>query len=245
MKIGILVTGHVNSALVAEFGEYPAMFADLFQRTDPNLTFQDWAVVDGEFPDHPDECDAWLITGSKHGVYDPEPWIDPLKDFLRSARDARVPMIGICFGHQIMAEAFGGRAEKSSKGWGAGVHDYAITRQPSWLRPDTPDFGMYAMHQDQVTQLPADGAVLASSAFCPIAMASYGDPEAPDAISIQPHPEFFRDYALAIINLRDDLIGPERASVAREGIDNAVASDDFVRWALAYLETVRAQRRAA
>lgn len=245
MKIGILVTGHVSSDLVDEFGEYPAMFADLFQRIDPSLTFQDWSVVDGEFPDDPSACDAWLLTGSKHGVYDPEPWIEPLKDFLVATREARIPMIGICFGHQIMAEAFGGRAGKSSKGWGVGVHDYAITKRPGWLQQASSDFGMYAMHQDQVTQLPADGVVLASSAFCPIAMASYGDPEAPDAISIQPHPEFFHDYALALINLRDDLIGAERAAEARECIANPVASDDFVRWALSYLKTVGTQRKAA
>ena len=245
MKIGILVTGHVSSDLVDEFGEYPAMFADLFRRIDPSLTFQDWSVVDGEFPDDPSACDAWLLTGSKHGVYDPEPWIEPLKDFLLAAREVRIPMIGICFGHQIMAEAFGGRAEKSSRGWGVGVHEYAITERPGWLRPDSSDFGMYAMHQDQVTQLPPDGVVLASSAFCPIAMASYGDPEAPDAISIQPHPEFFHDYALALINLRDDLVGVERAAEARKGIANPVASDDFVRWTLSYLDTVSTQRRAA
>lgn len=245
MKIGILVTGYVNPALVDEYGEYPAMFADLFRRTAPHLTFQDWAVLDGVFPDNPNDCDAWLITGSKFGVYDPEPWIEPLKDFLRSARSAGVPMIGICFGHQIMAEAFGGRAEKSSNGWGAGVHGYEITHNPSWLQPEMPDFKMYAMHQDQVTQLPADAVVLATSPFCPIAMTAYGDAETPDAISIQPHPEFFRDYALALINLRDDLIGPERAAVARDGIDTPVAGDAFVRWTLAYLDTVGARRNAA
>ena len=123
MRLGILQTGKVNEALVGRFGEYPDMFARLYRAADPTVEPRSYAVVDGQLPGTPAECDAWLITGSRHGVYDGLPWIEPLKAFLRRARADGVPIIGVCFGHQIMAEAFGGRAEKSSKGWGVGVQE--------------------------------------------------------------------------------------------------------------------------
>src|SRR5699024_9937248 len=126
MRLGILETGKVNAALEDRHGAYPDMFARLYRAADPSIEMRSWSVVEGELPAAPEECDAWLITGSRHGVYDELPWIEGLKDFLRRARAARVPIIGICFGHQIMAEAFGGRAEKSAKGWGIGVQEYAV-----------------------------------------------------------------------------------------------------------------------
>ena len=245
MMIGILQTGKTNEKLVGEYGDYPPMFEALFHRTDPSLTFRNWAVVDGDLPDDVHAADAWMITGSAFGVYDPEPWIEPLKTFLVDARAARVPLIGICFGHQIMAEAFGGQAEKSDRGWGAGAHSYSVVHRPGWMAGVADDFAMHAMHQDQVTALPDDAVLLAESPFCPAAMVAYGEAEAPEAISIQPHPEFARDYAEALIDLREDLVGPRVAAQARESFGTPVAADDFVRWVLDYLTAVGVRDRAA
>ena len=239
MKIGILQTGKVAPDLVERFGEYPAMFHDLLRRADPTLSFEDWMVVDGDIPADPQACAAWLITGSRFGVYDPEPWIEPLKAFLRSVRAAAVPLVGVCFGHQIMAEAFGGRAAKSDVGWGVGVHRYRATRRPGWMGETGAEFEMYAMHQDQVVALPDDAIVLAESAFCPLAMVAYGDSERPEAISLQPHPEFPDDFARALIELRGELIGADRAAEARASFGPAVARDDFARWVLGYLALAR------
>lgn len=239
MKIGILQTGKVPEDLADRFGEYTAMFRDLLAKAGAGLTFQDWAVVDGDVPPDPRACDAWLITGSRYGVYDPEPWIEPLKDFLRTVRAAGVPLIGICFGHQIMAEAFGGHAIKSGKGWGAGVHRYTVRQRPGWLRSAGDEITMYAMHQDQVVALPEDATVLAGSDFCPMALVCYGDVEAPEAISIQPHPEFPDDYARALIDVRGEVMGAERAADARASFGPAVDRDAFARWVADYLAAVR------
>jgi GMP synthase-like glutamine amidotransferase len=203
-------------------------------------------VVENRLPAAAAECDAWLITGSRHGVYDGLPWIEPLKLFLRRARAEGVPVIGICFGHQIMAEAFGGRAEKSAKGWGVGVQEYAVGASPGWMADAPGRIAMHVLHQDQVTAVPADATRLASSPFCEYAMLAYGDPEAPEAISIQSHPEFDEAFMRAIVErIGGDRIPRETAEAALASLGVPVASLDFARWSLAWLRTLRERQAAA
>lgn len=235
MKLGILETGKVAEHLVEEYGHYPEIFGREFAQIDTTVELIPFEVVNGAFPSSPLDCDAWLVTGSKFGVYDSAPWIEPLKEFLRKARDARVPMIGVCFGHQIMAEAFGGSAAKFEKGWGCGVHDYTFRRKPSWLTMEADSFSMHAMHQDQVISLPEDAEVLASSPFCENAMIAYGDPDAPYAISIQPHPEFTRRFAQALVEFRKTSHIPDPvADVALASFGEAVDGESFLKCALDY-----------
>lgn len=243
MLVGILETGKVNEALVPAHGEYPAMFEGLLGPADPDLSFRAYSVVDGELPARADECDAWLITGSRHGVYDDLPWIEPLKEFLRAARAAGRPIVGICFGHQIMAEAFGGRAAKSDKGWGIGVHDYRVIRRPGWMADAPERLAFHCIHQDQVLDLPEDATPLATSEFCEHAFLAYGDPEAPDAISIQPHPEFPRAYSHDLIAMgRGTRFAEDEADRALATTDRPVHAGDFARWCMNFL---RAHARRA
>lgn len=247
MRLGILQAGKVNAALAGRFDEYPVMFARLFQGVDPSVETRAWAVVDGVLPASPGECDAWLITGSSHGVYDDLPWIEPLKAFLRSARAAGVPTIGICFGHQIMAEAFGGRAEKSPKGWGIGVAGYEVApNPPHWMADAPAEIRLHAIHQDQVTALPDDATCLAASPFCRYAMLAYGDPEAPEAISIQPHPEFDAVFMRALLErFRGDRMSEAVVDPALAKLGATVDGAAFARWTLAWLNTAIGRRRAA
>jgi GMP synthase-like glutamine amidotransferase len=162
------------------------------------LRFEAHAVVDGAPVPAPEAADGWVITGSRHGVYDDLPWIAPLKAMLREARAAAVPIIGICFGHQLLAEAFGGRAIKHPGGWRVGLTDFAVTAPAGW-RDAVDHMTLHSLHQDQVVAIPDDATVWASGPDCRYAALSYGDPECPDAISIQPHPEFRPDFARALI----------------------------------------------
>ena len=158
----------------------------------------------------PEGADAWLITGSKHGGYDPLPWSAPRCEFVRQTVAARVPLMGFCFGHQLMAEALGGRAEKSAAGWQLGAKTYtATTTMPDWAAPLADAWRLLAVHQDQVTAVPPGATVLAQSPGCRGAMLAYGDVDAPDAISVQPHPEFSPGMVADLITHRLAAIVPE------------------------------------
>jgi GMP synthase-like glutamine amidotransferase len=194
LRLAILETGAPPGDLAERFGDYPAMFRRLLLRDgDAAETFD---VASARFPTDPGVFDACLVTGSSAGVYDPLPWIAPLKDFLNAA-SGRTALIGVCFGHQVMAEAFGGQVIKSPKGWGVGLHRYETTGG-GWLS-GLPSLAAPASHQDQVVEAPADARVVAASDFTPFGALHY---PARRAISIQLHPEFEPDYACALIEAR-------------------------------------------
>ncbi len=184
MKIGILLAGHSPDEVQAKHGDFDAMFARLLGGHD--FDFVPYDVENMQFPDGVHAADGWLISGSKHGAYEGHPFIAPLEQFVRDAYAANVPIVGICFGHQIVAQALGGRVEKFAGGWAIGRTEYTLDGGST--------IPLNAWHQDQVTRLP-DGAVsLARNAFCENAIVAYGE----RAFTVQPHPEFdnllLRDY---------------------------------------------------
>lgn len=231
MKIGILETGEVHEDLVEKHGDYPSMFVKLLQKKSPAAEFFIVRVCNGDPLGKPGDADGWIITGSRHGVYDDLPWIEPLKVFLRESIAKKIPVAGICFGHQILAEAMGGKAEKSSKGWGLGVHKYAIKNAPAWLDDVSESFTGHALHQDQVTEQPPNTTVIASSDFCELAALVYGDLENPDAISVQPHPEFSSDFVGDLIDVRLSGIVPEDVEAqARNSLGQPVHNEEWGGW---------------
>ncbi|WP_444942879.1 glutamine amidotransferase-related protein [Microbulbifer sp. ZKSA006] len=231
MKIGILKTDDVRKELVGEFGEYPEMFAGLLRDLDSGLEFKTYEVQQGQYPVHIDEVDAYLITGSKTGVYDDKPWIAPLMDFVRELHDKKKPTIGICFGHQLIAQALGGRARKSDKGWGLGVHTYEMQETPSWMSEPAANFSLLVTHQDQVDQLPPGGRVLASSEFCPMAMVQVDE----HILSFQAHPEFTKPYSNSLMELRREAFGAAVVDKGQESLKNDIHENTVAKWMLEFL----------
>ena len=205
MRIAILETGRPPSALAERFGDYPSMMARMLGG---GFNIDRFDVAAGEFPADPSDYEAYLVTGSPAGVYDPLPWIEPLKDFLRSAHDQK--LVGICFGHQIMAEAFGGHVEKSDKGWGIGLQHYEVDRVEPWM-DEVSSIDVPASHQDQVVAQPPNTEVVASSVFTPFAALAWIDRP---AISVQFHPEFEPEYAKALIESRREKMPDADGAIA-------------------------------
>jgi len=204
MTIAILETGTPPRRLVPEFGRYRDMFTDLLGTAFVTRTYD---VTRGEFPERPEDHRAYLITGSSAGVYDPLSWIEPLKTFLRDAK-GKAMLVGVCFGHQIMAEAFGGRVIKSDKGWGIGLQDYRLLDRPKWT-DGTATIAVPVSHQDQVVEQPANSLVLGGNDFCEIGALVYRDQP---AISFQFHPEFDPGFVDGLIDLiADELPDPAAA----------------------------------
>lgn len=201
MLIGILQTGHAPDSLSAGFGEYPEMFEKLLAGR--GLTFASYAVVDGEFPPSVHAAEGWLLTGSRHGAYDDLPFIAPLETFIRDARDAHVPMVGVCFGHQIMAQALGGRVEKFPGGWVVGPQTYDFGGTPIRLN---------AWHQDQITEPPPGAQVVGQNPGCAYAALLYDD----WGYSVQAHPEYSDAFIEGLIETRGRGVVPADLSTAAQ-----------------------------
>ena len=212
MAIGVLQTGRPPSRLAPEFGSYSAMVEDLIG---PGFDYQVFDVEAGELPDPAAPYQGLVITGSSAGVYDPLPWIGPLEAFLRTVK-GRTPLVGICFGHQIMAQAFGGRAERSANGRANGLHRYDIVQQAAWMDGPEP-ISVAVAHQDQVTRPPPGAVVLAGSDFTPFGILAYPGQA---AISMQCHPEFSPAFAKALYGT------PGSRRELGEQADAAIASMD-------------------
>lgn len=194
MRIGILKCGQSPEVLRGELGDYDTLFERLLAGR--GFEFSSYHVEDMQFPASVHDADGWLLTGSRHGTYEDHAFIAPLQDFIRAAYAEHVPMVGICFGHQIIAQALGGRVVKHPGGWAIGPQDY--------------DFGgatvtMNAWHQDQVVARPEGAEVVGSNAFCENAALVYDD----RAFTVQAHPEFQDDFIEGLIAHRARGVVPE------------------------------------
>ena len=232
MKLGILKTDQVRPEWVPRFGEYPDMFATLLGRADPGLEFAAYDMEQGEYPADIDEVDAYLITGSKSSVYDDKAWIPPLMDFVRELDARRKKLVGICFGHQLVAQALGGKTEKSPKGWGVGLHRHSFSHFPDWHDREQLDFNILVTHQDQVVKTADGSVVLASSDFCENAVCQIGD----HILTFQGHPEFVPEYSREIMEFRRNIIGEKVYSTGIASLEGDHEGDRVARWVLKFLE---------
>lgn len=202
MRIGILQCGQSPAQLKDELGDYPDMFVRLLDGR--GFTFRTWHVEGMEFPADVHEAEGWLLTGSRHGAYEDHDFIPPLEDFIRQAHSAGVPMVGICFGHQIIAQALGGKVVKHPDGWAVGAQDYDFGGKPVTLN---------AWHQDQVVSRPEGAEVAGRSDFCRNAALIYGD----RAFTVQAHPEFDDAFVQGLMDTR------ARGVVPQDLLDRAAA----------------------
>ena len=237
MKLCTLETGLPPENLIPQFGTYPQMIEAWLSPHLPEARFYAVSAVQGETLPAPETYDGYLLTGSRHGIYDDFEWIASLRDFLVAAKGAGRPIFGICFGHQIMAEAFGGKAVKSDRGWGVGAHSYHYDRGAG--PKDGPSF---VFHQDQVVEVPPAAEIIGSADHCPVGALAYDFP----ALSVQHHPEFSEAYLAELLNLRGNSVLP--ADVTQEArtslVEKSVDNEPVAQWAAEFFRKSLAQKAA-
>mgnify|MGYP001049037767 FL=1 len=235
-SLAILEAGRPPAELSSRYPTYATMATGLIEAglTVP-ATIKSYAVLDGEFPAASTDHDGYLITGSAAGVYDDLPWIDPLLAFIRAVAAANRPQVGICFGHQALAAAFGGVVTKSPKGWGLGLHRYATLAPPPLAPARWPEeVAVRVIHQDQVESLPPQAVHLGGNTHCPYGMFYLPQHR---AIGVQGHPEFAADYLTALITIREGVrFDSTTAAIARASLRAANAQNElFAQWIAAFL----------
>ena len=231
MHVGILQADQVDPELCSRFGDYPAMFVNTIgEGMDHMPTFEFFDVRRDHYPHHIDDCNGYLITGSRASVYDDEPWIARLIGFVGELHDAKARTVGICFGHQLVAQALGGAVGRAPGGWGVGVHTWTVVRHESWMRPAKREFRLLASHQDQIETLPPGARLLASSTFCPHAAFAIGD----HMLALQGHPEFTKAYAEFLMHKRRAALGAAFEPGMRS-LDQTTDAGAIARWIAQFL----------
>ncbi len=230
LRVGLLQCGYVHADLISEFGDYPDLFASLLAPFDFELIVYD--VQHDPLPPGPTECDAWIVSGSADSTYDDLAWIAPVEQLVRDLVVADVPMVAICFGHQLLAQALGGRVAKNADGWGVGAHAYRLTTaEPCDGAPGSGSVRLIASHQDQVTQLPPGAVVVAATAHCPFAAYTLG----PRVLAMQPHPEFGAGLSRRLIEARRQWIGSTVCDQALDSLNEPLDQLVVAQWIFSVL----------
>ena len=244
MHLTILQTDNVMEQFQLQFGDYPEMFDQSISEVAADqgmaLTIDSWDVRES-LPDGAarSKADAYLITGSRHSVYDELPWIEALALFLKEELELGKKVAGICFGHQLMAHFFGGHVGPAEGGWAVGAHTSGIEniaqqeKRASWMGEIDADdtLSLISSHKDQVLQLPENADVYLSNSFCPIAGFTMGD----QVITVQGHPEFSPSYSQALMNFRREIIGEETFENGVASLDTPLDAQRWIGWMLNFL----------
>jgi len=229
MKIGILLVGRASEDLVDEYGTYAEMLIALINTEEQVFEFKTFNILDDEFPKDHLECDGWIVTGSPHGVYEDHSWIPTVSQLINNVYKANLPIFGVCFGHQLIAQALGGHVEKSEKGWGLGLHTYQVNNKPEYMSNLSEEVTLNICHQDQVLRPPQGATVYAKSEFCENAGFYIKD----KVLTMQAHPEFLVDFTKALLAARRDVTIPKEfvdpALVGLKNNPDSVQSNEFAK----------------
>lgn len=228
-RVTIIETGLVPQTYRERHGSFPDMFERMVRAEDPAAAFEIVSIPNGEALPDPRQLEAILITGAAAGVYDGLDWIAPLENFVRAAHANSTPMVGVCFGHQLIAQALGGLVRKSEKGWGIGRHVYQVAPDNGVVAGE--QIAIACSHQDQVVEPPPSARTILFSEFTPHAGLLYANGT---TLSVQPHPEFDADFAHVCCDLRDgkapdSTVATARASLA-EPLDRAKLGGAIARF---------------
>jgi len=232
MKLGVLLCDHVQTALQKEFGDYIDMFEQAITAADDSISIVFYPVVDGRFPENIDECDAYMATGSKASVNDNLPWINQLERFVWQLFLVNKPLVGICFGHQMIAKALGGKVTVSAKDWGIGVTRAKVHAHKPWMLSTASNIQVVVSHKEQISLLPPETQVLIGNNFCPNGMIQVGE----HFLGIQGHPEFSRAYCYALMQSRKEHIAKSNFTRGINSLTLDVDDQLLMSWLINFLQ---------
>lgn len=222
-RIGLLLVGHIDAGSLHVGGDYPELYAELLTPLDIELVT--YRCDEGQLPESVREQDGWMCSPSRLSVYDDVAWLRDVEQLLRDMVATETPYVGICFGHQLMAQALGAEVRKADHGWGIGAQRYEVVEPQSWM-DSTDDIVLAASHQDQVQQLPRDARLLARADYCPIGGMVIGE----RAWTLQVHPEFSPTLADSLLATRLELFGEEKAAAARATLAQPLHQQRISGW---------------
>ncbi len=228
-KIGLLLVGHIDAGSLHVGGDYPELYSELLAPLGIQLTT--YRCDEGQLPSSVKEQDGWMCSPSRLSVYDDVPWLRDVEQLLRDMIATETPYVGICFGHQLMAQALGATVKKADYGWGIGAKQYEIVELQAWM-DNTDNIVLAASHQDQVQQLPSDARLLARADYCPIGGMLIGD----RAWTLQVHPEFSPALADSLLATRLQLFGEEKAEAARATLSQPLHQHRIAGWISRFFE---------
>jgi len=232
MKLGILNAFPPDEKIIDWHGTPVDAYIRFLELAQPPFEYVGYDVAGSQFPDSLDACDAYLITGSPRGVYDVDEWIAELAAFIRDAYQVGKKLVGICFGHQILAHALGGHSGRSEKGWGLGIKTFDISEQKSWMTPGLAQCSLYFVHQDQVVRLPPGTELLGGNTFCPNLFFTIDD----RVLGIQGHPEFSIDMMQDVLAARKNILEEQVYQAAMRSMDNGTPDNQLMaQWVTNFL----------
>ena len=232
MNVAILQCDNVLEKFQSQFGDYPEMVEQMFDGVDLPLSFDTYDCRQGQFPADINGYDFYLTTGSKASVYEELDWLQQLIEFIRQLDKSKKKLVGICFGHQLMAMARNGTVEKSDKGWGIGIARNRVVSHPQWMDEETSEINILVSHQDQIIDLPDDTLIIAESDFCPFFIVQWGN----HFLSIQGHPEWSNEYSQTLINDRRAIIPADLIKTGLESLQTEADNALFVRWIMKFVQ---------
>ncbi|KAL1336173.1 hypothetical protein HN51_030587 [Arachis hypogaea] len=193
-RFGVLLCAEDSELVRKKYGGYFGVFVRML--AEEGERWDVYRVARGEFPDDDELAlyNGFVITGSCNDAHGNDPWIHQLLNLLQKLNSINKKVLGICFGHQILGRALGGKVCRSPSGWDIGIRTVNLSSSSSLKLPSK--LSIIECHRDEIWELPPKAEVIAWSEKTGIEMFRYGD----HIMGIQGHPEYTKDILFHLID---------------------------------------------